>query len=201
MKVPSLISWVNQGRSRAQLARLVVDPHIIDKPVTPCGVSPSSRVASLDSFTLFDRKRRGTRRDVLVSSSLFLRQSSTTIPTVCMPVLSTTRGHDTRVDLWSLGCVVFEALVGEHPFQRRGGRRTDRQALFERIQRGRPDYPSCLSVSCAAMPCHASPTGPLHPPHPVPGLEGMAGGCCRHFASHVRCFYSFPDCATFVRLP
>lgn len=65
----------------------------------------------------------------------------------CSFNLLSRRGHDTRVDLWSLGCVVFEALVGAHPFRRPRGERSDRFALFERIRFGRPEYPSFLSVS------------------------------------------------------
>eukprot|EP00752_Nemacystus_decipiens_P011872 g10529.t1 len=67
------------------------------------------------------------------------------------PEIISKAGHDTRVDLWSLGCVVFEALVGDHPFRRPRGEKTDRQALFQRIQRGRPDYPSSLSATARSF--------------------------------------------------
>lgn len=83
---------------------------------------------------------------------------------VVFAILSfTSRGHDTRVDLWSLGCVVFEALVGENPFQRRRGDKMDRQALFDRIQRGRVEFPSSLSVSRP----HPPRSRRFPPPNPV----------------------------------
>ncbi|CAM9169297.1 unnamed protein product [Laminaria digitata] len=67
------------------------------------------------------------------------------------PEVIAKEGHDTRVDLWSLGCVMFEALVGLHPFRRPRGERTDRQALFERIACGQPEYPPFLSGSALSF--------------------------------------------------
>ncbi|CAN0097671.1 unnamed protein product [Scytosiphon promiscuus] len=67
------------------------------------------------------------------------------------PEIIRKEGHDTRVDLWSLGCVVYEALVGEHPFRRPRGEKMDRHALFDRIQLGRLDYPSSLSASAVSL--------------------------------------------------
>ncbi|CAM9607027.1 unnamed protein product, partial [Ectocarpus sp. 8 AP-2014] len=102
------------------------------------------------------------------------------------PEIITKEGHDTRVDLWSLGCVVFEALVGEHPFRRPRGEKADHrhqtQALFDRIQRGRLEYPKSLSAPSLSLlrgllslnpddrPGFSSfpPTPPPPPPPPTP---------------------------------
>ncbi|CAM9273789.1 unnamed protein product, partial [Hapterophycus canaliculatus] len=109
------------------------------------------------------------------------------------PEIISKEGHDTRVDLWSLGCVVFEALVGEHPFRRPRGEKMDRQALFERIQLGRLDYPSSLSASAVSLlrellslnpedrpgfffpsppPSRTPPPPPPPPPPQAPSPEG-----------------------------
>ncbi|CAN0432802.1 unnamed protein product, partial [Ectocarpus sp. 12 AP-2014] len=109
------------------------------------------------------------------------------------PEIITKEGHDTRVDLWSLGCVVFEALVGEHPFRRPRGEKADHrhqtQALFDRIQRGRLEYPKSLSAPSLSLlrgllslnpddrPGFSSfpPTPPAPPPPPPPTTTTRQG--------------------------
>ncbi|CAM9554882.1 unnamed protein product [Choristocarpus tenellus] len=65
------------------------------------------------------------------------------------PEMLNRKGHDSRVDLWALGCVLFEALTGTHPFRRhrKGGHSENKQKMFEDIVNGSVEYPTLLSVS------------------------------------------------------
>ncbi|CAM9341710.1 unnamed protein product, partial [Discosporangium mesarthrocarpum] len=70
------------------------------------------------------------------------------------PEMLSRKGHDTRVDFWALGCVLFEALVGWHPFRgkRQGGAaRCNREEMFRAIISGRVDYPAFLSSKALSL--------------------------------------------------
>lgn len=61
-------------------------------------------------------------------------------PVYMAPEMVALKDYDQAVDLWSLGCLLYELLVGQPPFQHK-----NRKMLYDIIQNKNPDFPSFLS--------------------------------------------------------
>ncbi len=58
------------------------------------------------------------------------------------PEVLLTQQSDTAADLWSLGCVAYELLIGKPPFKS-----GNEQATFEKILWGEIEFPQVLPSS------------------------------------------------------
>ena len=56
------------------------------------------------------------------------------------------KGHSTKADIWSLGCLTLEMLTSKPPYS---DITTDIKEIFKLVTSGTlPNYPSSLSINC-----------------------------------------------------
>ncbi|GKT37063.1 hypothetical protein ADUPG1_009921 [Aduncisulcus paluster] len=82
---------------------------------------------------------------VLSPATLFLTSIKGT-PLYMAPEVLTTHRTDTRSDLWSLGCLLYELAVGRPPYVA-----GTIFALTNKLQRCRPEFPSTISSSLRSI--------------------------------------------------
>lgn len=82
----------------------------------------------------------------MVSFTLLFHQKINNINILKAPELLEGRGYGHEADLWSLGCIIYEMLAGESPFNTRSILH-----LMQLIRYGNVKWPSFLSNTCIAF--------------------------------------------------